>query len=78
MNIETKYNLGDTVWFLYNNRVEHATVLSITTVTNGKRVFGSPDGVTHVTCEIPEEGSRPKTWHESKLFPDKPSLLASL
>jgi len=53
-------------------------VLSITTVTNGKRVFGSPDGVTHVTCEIPEEGSRPKTWHESKLFPDKPSLLASL
>ena len=29
MGIKTKYSIGDTVWFLHNNRVKHGNVIGI-------------------------------------------------
>jgi hypothetical protein len=70
MNIKTKYDKGNDVWFIYDNRVQHDEVLSIRIEIPG---FGKP---------IKEEYqlfSPSRIWMDAdNLFPTKQDLLNSL
>lgn len=76
MKITTKFNLGDEVWFIYNNQVRNSTIISIGTNTNGKALLGG--GQTHIGYHLANDPATPSGWDESKLFPTKSALLASL
>lgn len=72
MTIQTKLSVGDTAYFLENNKVEDRMVEEINTATEeqgiGKRV------VTSITYLLTGGIRR----HESSVFPTKADLLASL
>lgn len=65
MTIETKYNIGDEVWLMYNNRAFNGVVESVVSVQN-------------TTCYMIRSFSGKKRFMESLLFPTKEKLLESL
>lgn len=76
MNIETKYNLGDNVWFMRNNVAVSGEIISIRTHSNGAKLFDQAMITIHYYISLSNGES--VDLLESRLFPDKPSLLTSL
>ena len=70
MTIETKYNIGDKVWFTTLNRNQRAKVGAFTIVAFG-------DGSIQIEYSINKNGF---CWSrlEHDLFPSKEELLKSL
>lgn len=70
MTIETKYNIGDEVWFILGNKARQGKILGITFNKLGNSLicyyYNVSVGVSH--------GS----FNESDLFPTKEELLKSL
>lgn len=67
MTIETKYNIGDEVWFICSNLVQTSTVRKIRPIINrdNNLIYYYVDGL-------------PYEYSETKLFPTKAELLKSL
>ena len=83
MTIETKYNIGQEVWTIYQHQAIQLCVKGIKTYTNGKRTVAEyklvykpvQSGEYDILCadvEIQE------TFLEQHLFPTKEELLKSL
>ena len=70
MTIETKYNIGDEVWFTTLGRCKNAKIVAFT-------VIGFADGSVQIEYSISKSGFY---WNrcESHLFPTKEELLKSL
>lgn len=63
MTIETKYNIGDEVWFMFQGKVQSGYIVSIT-------IYGD--------CIIYNMRAYCLSFKESLLFPTKEELLKSL
>lgn len=76
MKIETKYNIGDKVFFLNHNKVEQSMIQSIEIIltnvfdTKGTKLFTR---ISYILC--PEFSG---TYYENRLFLTKEDLLNSL
>lgn len=73
MTIETKYNIGDKVWFMHNNSVESAIIIKIDAVIE-KNMNCTGMHETTSYCLFDYCGY----YIECKLFPTKEELLKSL
>lgn len=74
MTIETKYNIGDEVWVMYENKAITAQVIEMDVEI--RDVFRG--GVSaECFCRI-ETPHFTRQTHESRLFPTKEELLKSL
>jgi len=69
MTIETKYNYGDTVWLMRDNKIIEGKIFKIYTT--------STDGGLGYFVEYDINGT-PQTFDEDALFPSKEELLKSL
>lgn len=70
MNIETQYNINNTVYFLYNNKVWEGTVKKITiTVEHNSLV---------ITYKVQYNDWKYKSLKESQAYNTKQELLDSL
>ena len=73
MRIETKYNINDTVYVLYNNKICQSFILNIT-ASIGKQ--------NHVIYHISNEGLNNcnswQTFNENDVFLTKEDLIKSL
>ena len=65
MTIETKYNIGDEVWFMFVGNAIKSKVLNISNI-NGQTLYHCSFYLTTAT------------FREDKLFPTKEELLKSL
>ena len=65
MTIETKYNIGDEVWFMYRNKIFSGRIVGI---------FIKSNGISYKIVSI----IKGMWFSESKLFPTKEELLKSL
>lgn len=65
MTIETKYNIGDEVWFMYRNKVFSGRIVGI---------FIRSNGISYKIVSI----IKGMWFSESNLFPTKEELLKSL
>lgn len=65
MTIETKYNIGEEVWFMYRNKVFSGRIVGIFLKTNG---------INYKIVSI----IKGMWFSETKLFPTKEELLKSL
>lgn len=65
MTIETRYNIGDEVWFMYRNKVFSGRVIGI---------FLRPNSISYKIVSI----IRGMWFSEPNLFPTKEELLKSL
>lgn len=84
MDIKTKYNIGDEVWFRYGDRIKEAEIIDLKATV----VFLSPAPTITYTIRIKNEIggwllNRDKTHkvipiYEECLFPTKEELLKSL
>lgn len=84
MTIETKFNIGDEVWFRYGDRIKEAEIIDLKATV----VFLSPAPTITYTIRIKNETggwwlNRDKTIkvvpiYEEMLFPTKEKLLKSL
>ena len=70
MKIETRFNLGDEVFVLYNDRVHGVTVTGVEVFCTFK------DNGINYTVQFSSGGET--RFAESRLFPTKISLLNSL
>ncbi len=70
MNITTKYSPGDTVWIFKDNRAVESMVCCV----NIHISLSLGRSLDYSLSELPLA----LRYQESQLFPDKPSLLASL
>lgn len=70
MTIETKFNLGDEVFVLYNDKIHCVTVTGVEVFLN----FG--DSGINYRVQFPAGGET--KFAESRLFPTKLSLINSL
>ena len=71
MTIETKYNIGDEVWFIWENRAQRALIKGI------KHITADPE--ISVTYELDKMWyDAPLLFREFALFPTKEELLKSL
>ena len=76
MKLETKYNLGDVVWFMQGSSVVSAKLRSVTLFVVGT----DQDTIAYTAEKI----HNPVSWldyqylHEVNLFPSKQELLDSL
>ena len=68
MTIETKYNIGDTVWLLTNNKAVSGEVKKIDLVITSDSC--------HEVCAVALD--KVHQFHVSYLFPSKQALLESL
>lgn len=71
MNYETKFNVGDTVWLLHNNKAVFGTVWKVTVTKNGTHTGGAEQ----VFFEV---GGRHTDEPAENLFRTKQALIASL
>lgn len=74
MKIETKYNIGDIVYFIKDRRIDFGTILRINTlsvINHGKPTFSVHH---HITYDITDIGE----IEEKYLFYNKESLKESL
>lgn len=70
MKIETRFNLGDEVFILYNDRIQCVTVTGIEVFCTFK------DNRINYTVQFSAGGET--KFAESRLFPTKVSLINSL
>lgn len=77
MTIETKYNIGDEVWFMEDNKAYSRVIAAIKVTHYGEKLTVLKYGYyLH-----PESSDERLYWldqHESKLFPTKEELFKSL
>jgi hypothetical protein len=73
MQITTKYSIGDEVWFMDNNRPVRANVGIVQTFASE-----CAETITYKVKKLPNGNLDPVELYESKLFPSKQELLASL
>ena len=71
MTIETKYNIGDEVWFIWENIVQSAKIDSIW------RITVNPEKSVIYQLDIKWDGA-PLLFKENALFPTKEELIKSL
>lgn len=73
MTIETKYNIGDKVWFIDDNKAKSATIITI-------GVFVERDMNSQYVSNSVQYGlyDFPYPYIENYLFPTKEELLKSL
>lgn len=72
MTIETKYNIGDEVWFMCRNTITSGYVqFGLCTFNRDSSITITYDVMTNVL-------SNPLTCRESELFPTKEELIKSL
>ena len=82
MTIETKYSVGDVVFFMDDNRVQHDRIHRILTTQGSRWSKAGTDEEQLIPEEIQIDyyfgaGTSP-AWDEQQLFPSKEALLASL
>lgn len=82
MEIKTKYNIGDEVWFMENNRPVYALVAGYKT-SYGKGDYFGEFMTGEPKCAITyyvrgDKNSIGSLQEESSLFPTKEELLKSL
>lgn len=70
MTITTKYNIGDTVWFMEDNKAHAAEVKSIELFIVQSKL--------HEIYSISHPSGKDSKLHVDYLFPSKQELLASL
>ena len=70
MTIETKYNIGDEVWFILGNKARKGIILGIIFNKVGHSLIGY-----HYSVQI---GMSHGSFNEPDLFPTKEELLKSL
>ena len=70
MTIETKYNIGDEVWFILGHKARQGKILEIVFNKVGYKLIGY-----HYNVEI---GLSHGSFNEPELFPTKEELLKSL
>ena len=71
MTIETKYNIGDEVWFIWENKVQSAKIDSLWGIT------GNPEKSVIYQLNM-KWNEAPLLFKEYGLFPTKEELLKSL
>lgn len=73
MVIETKYNIGDEVWFIHDNKVKSATIITIS-------IFVERDMNSQYVSNSAQYGlyGFPYPYVENHLFRTKEELLKSL
>ena len=74
MTIETKYNIGDEVWLMYENMAITALVIDMN-VEIGERIKGNVSANCYCKIKSPHFT---REMHDSHLFPTKEELLKSL
>ena len=70
MTIETKYNIGDEVWFMLGSKARQGKILEIVFKKVGHALIGHYYNV--------QVGMSHGSWNEQDLFPTKEELLKSL
>ena len=81
MTIETKYNIGDKLWTLDDNKVTCFTVSKIDTFTTVDSVAATVEGTVigqKISKPIMYGGSNTGMHYESECFPTKEELINSL
>lgn len=73
MTIETRYDIGDKVWFMYNNSVKCESIIKINALI--EKDMNSTN--IHITI-LYHLYDYDTSYIESKLFPTKEELLKSL
>lgn len=73
MTIETKYNIGNEVWFMHDNSVKSARIIKIEAVIEKDM---NSAGIHKTT--LYHLFDYHKSYRESQLFPTKEELLKSL
>jgi len=73
MVIETKYQSGNTVWFIFDNKVQTAAIKALRVYERMNPVHNKPE--MDIEYNI---GLGQAFWKESELFPSKEELLNSL
>lgn len=74
MTIETKYNIGDEVWLMYENKAITARVLDMN-VEIREHIMGDVFASCYCKIKCPHFT---REIHDSHLFPTKEELLKSL
>lgn len=74
MTIETKYDVRDIVWFMYNNKIESSPVRKID-ITRKIYLWST---VTYVKYKLALSYVANIDFEEDELFPTKEELLKSL
>lgn len=74
MTIETKYNIGDEVWLMYENKAITAQVIEMN-VAIGINFYSEVDAKCFCKIKCPHFT---REIHDSHLFPTKEELLKSL
>lgn len=82
MKIETKYNIGDEVWFIHGNRCSNGKICGMEHTYGigkmfGKLYTGEEIVKIHYSVESPQYPFV-LDFEEEKLFPTKEELLKSL
>lgn len=72
MTIKTKYNIGQEVWFIEDNKVCNKKITAI-----HLHIYESGSDISY-SCSPSEFGKLLNSVNESKLFPTKEELLKSL
>lgn len=81
MTIETKYNIGQEVWFMWNNKPTFQKIAAIEAYV-GARVLPSyyvePYEINPFKVADSDVIPYNRRFHENRLFPTKEELLKSL
>lgn len=78
MTITTKYNIGDTVWFMEDNRASFGSVINIEALRQNKVDYVCNEIKRDVYGVKPSDRDAVFQMSESYVFPSKQELLASL
>ena len=83
MEIKTKYNIDDTIFFMYNNTPKKATITGIKTFTGGERfssgkIISSPDDGKKPCVYYYVAGFNDITITESESFQTKEDLIENI
>lgn len=76
MKIETKYNIGDEVWYMESNKACSRIIKAIRVTSYGKINIVEYGYLNHPECG--DERTHWLEYHECRLFPTKEELLKSL
>lgn len=83
MTIESKYNIGDTVYIIYENKIQQVLITRITININPKTTFYNPKDI-RTTVLYSTKKLNSGNWTdfgsipEKDIFKTKEELLASL